>query len=193
MPGMLALDLISASCGVVVCNTDGAFRHLASAWSVGGGDWVSAWSEEDLATDVDLMLIAAGGDIVPVTDLEHADGVAGFHAELAVPGLAIAQAAALRKRMLLEAVGYPCVIDHPAFALSHGSLNAERYLPYLCPWRISGHLALFSADDGYLTGDCHAGMPGGPVLDETGLVVGMVVEGFVAPGQVPLTRFRRLG
>ena len=132
------------------------------------------------------------GAIAPIADWECEDGIAGFTGLKIKTVLPVERDAELTKRMSLVAVGYPCMIDHPSFRLHRGSLNTARYLPYLCPWTIHGHVGLFTADDGYLTGRFYAGMAGGPVLDEHRRVVGVLLDGGVAVDHPALTRFRRL-
>jgi len=98
----------------------------------------------------------------------------------------------LAKRDRLWALGFPDVINHPALRLARGSLTPERYFPYACPWTIQGHLALFGAREGWLTGRCYPGMEGGPVLDEAGVVVGVLAASPASPDHPPLARFHRL-
>jgi hypothetical protein len=133
------------------------------------------------------------GVVTDIADWEWDNGLAGFTANIPdVSPLPMRRGSEIHKRDRLWALGYPSMIDHPAFRLHRGSLDGERYFPYLCPWTINGHLALFSADDGYLTGRCYDGMAGGPVLDDTGHVVGVLLDGVAAPDHPALSRFRRL-
>ena len=111
--------------------------------------------------------------------------------------MSAAKDAELNKRDQLSVIGYPSLIDHPVFSLHRGSLDAERYYPYLCPWTLEGHLALFSMDDGFITGQFYHGMQGSPVMNAAQEVVGIVLDGTVASPSgarpvPPLTRFRRL-
>jgi hypothetical protein len=192
MPLMIDLDRAAASLGVIVDQSTRLFRHVATAWCVGPGEWVSAVGEDELPARA-VLLTAVSGEQAPIEGCEYDNGVLGFKAAASAESLDVASGTDLHKRQLLRAVGYPCVIDHPAFSLSPSSLDAERYLPYLCPWVIDGHLALFSADDGWLTGRFYPGMGGAPVFGTDGRVVGMVIDGQIAPDHPALTRFRRLG
>ena len=186
------LSLIAPSCGVLLGqDAQGRFEHVATAWCVETNEWVTAWAGEEPPKRLQL-LSADGVRAGEIGNWELDHGIAGFTA--ATPGinpLPVHRDQTLRKRDRLWALGYPSMIDHPAFRLHRGSLDPERYLPYLCPWTLSGHLALFSADDGYLTGRCYDGMGGGPVFDDTG-VVGVLLDGIPAPDHPPLARFRRL-
>jgi hypothetical protein len=180
------------SCGVLVgIGADGQFAHLATAWSLGGGDWIAAWSGEEQPRGAKLMR-AGDGRVLEPAGWECEDGIAGFTCEAAPSSLAVARGATLHKRDRLRALGFPDLVDHPAFRLHHGSLDAERYLPYLCPWTIDGHLVLFSSQDGWLPGRCFPGMAGGPVFNEAGKVVGVLLDGAGGAEQPPLARFRRL-
>ncbi len=186
------LSTIAPSCGVLLgTDAQGRFEHVATAWCVGRDEWVTAWAGEE--PPVHLRLLAADGAAeVDVSGWEQEGGIAGFTAKAGdIPALPVHRGKELHKRDRLQMVGYPSMIDHPAFRLHRGSLNGERYLPYLCPWTIHGHLALFSADDGWLTGRCYEGMGGGPVLDDEG-VVGVLLDGVPSPEHPPLARFRRL-
>jgi len=188
------LPTIASSCGVLLgTNAEGHFEHVATAWSVGPDEWVTAWSAEEPPKNLRLIYTNTGA-IDAVQEWEWESGIAGFKAHVAtnVPSLPLRRGKELHKRDGLWALGYPSMIDHPAFSLHRGSLNAERYFPYLCPWVIQGHLALFSANDGYLTGRCYGGMQGGPVLDCDGHVVGVLLDGQASPDHPALTRFHRL-
>ena len=188
------LDPVARSCGVLVgSDAQGRFEHLATAWCSAPGEWITAWASEDApAADVRLIL-AQTGEALPITGWEADDGIAGFTAATTTPPLIIRSEGVLGKRDTLWALGYPSMIDHPSFRLARGSLDADRYYPYLCPWAIRGHLSLFSSSEGWLTGRCYDGMAGAPVLDGTNQVVGVAFAGEPAPDHPPLTRFRRLG
>ena len=192
------LPTIASSCGILLgTDAHGRFEHVATAWSVGPDEWVTAWPQTDPTAEppTNLRLIYTNtGAIDTVQEWEWENGIAGFRAHVAasVPALPLRRGKELHKRDGLWALGYPSMIDHPAFRLHRGSLNAERYFPYLCPWVVQGHLALFSANDGYLTGRCYDGMAGGPVLDSDGHVVGVLLDGQAVPDHPPLTRFHRL-
>ena len=189
---MNELTTIVKACGVLVgLGADGAFAHLGTAWSLGNGDWVTAWSAASPPRNPQLIRTGDGRSCV-VADWECEDGVAGFTSEPAEVSLAIAATDQLHKRDSLWALGFPSLIDHPAFALSHGSLDSQRYTPYLCPWVIEGTLVVFSSQDGWMPGRLHAGMGGGPVLASDGTVVGVLLDGAGTAEQVPLSRFRRL-
>jgi hypothetical protein len=180
------------ACGVLVgLGADGQFAHLATAWSLGGGDWIAAWTGEQEPRGARLLR-AGDGRVLEPTGWECEDGIAGFTCEAAPASLAVARGATLHKRDRLRALGFPDLADHPAFRLHHGSLDAERYLPYLCPWTLDGHLVLFSSQDGWLPGRCYRGMAGGPVFNDDGKVVGVLLDGAGDGDQPPLARFRRL-
>jgi len=171
------------------------FEHLATAWSVAPGEWVTAWDgdPEDAPDLSGLLLIPADGPALAISDWEHDAGIAGFRTAAPAPlTLPSADGAELHKRTPLRALGFPSVIDHPAFRLHRGSLDAARYAPYLCPWTITGHLALFDSHDGWLTGRCYPGMAGAPVVTGDGRVVGVLTGGEPSPDHPPLARFRRL-
>ena len=191
---MNELHAIASRCGVLLgSDAQGRFEHVGSAWCVGEHEWVTAWASEE--PPVRLHLLATNtGEVTSVESWEWDNGIAGFIATFAAPiaALPVRRGSDLHKRDQLRALGYPSMIDHPAFRLHRGSLDAARYYPYLCPWLVEGHLALFSAEDGYLTGRCYDGMAGGPVLDADGHVVGVLLDGEVAPNHPALSRFRRL-
>jgi hypothetical protein len=189
---MTDLAPIIDACGILVgTGSDGQFAHLGTAWALGGGDWVAAWNAEDPPNGARLLRAADGG-VGEVAAWECEDGIAGFTSAPGSAALILATGDALHKRDPLRALGYPDMIDHPAFRLHHGSLDPQRYLPYLCPWVIEGHLAQFSSQDGWLVGRFFAGMAGGPVLDRAGAVVGLLIDGAESPLHPPLARFRRL-
>jgi hypothetical protein len=190
--GMHDLDLMTRSLAVLVDWRERGFAHCVTAWCIGAGEWISAWPDDDPPSDRAVLLHAHTGAIAPIADWETRGGLVGFTCALDVPALAVTQQT-LAKRMSLCAIGYPCVIDHPAFNLSRGSLDPERYLPYLCPWRVAGHLALFSVEDGWLTGRSFPGMAGAPVFTDTGEVAGVVQDSPHTTELPPLTRFHRLG
>jgi len=188
------LQQMAPSCGVLLgLDAQGRFDHVGTAWAVGPDEWVTAWAGEEAPTHLSLLW-ANGGAPVPVSGWECEEGVAGFTATLGVEvaPLPVRRGAELTKREPLWALGYPSMIDHPSVRLHRGSLDAERYFPYLCPWTMGGHLALFTAQDGWLTGRFYAGMAGGPVLDAAGQVVGLLLDGGYAQDHPALTRFRRL-
>lgn len=189
---MLDPDRIVDACGVLVGRgADGQFAHLATCWSLGGGDWVTGWDAPQPPVEPRLLR-AIDGVALPIAAWECADGIAGFTAEPASVSLAAASDATLRKRDRLRAIGFPSMVDHPAFRLSHHSLDPERYVPYLCPWTVEGPLVLFSSRDGWLPGRMYAGMAGGPVLAADGSVVGILADGAGDGDQPPLARFRRI-
>jgi hypothetical protein len=190
--GMHDIDAIARACGVLV-RTTGTFRHLATCWQVAPGEWVTAWSEEDPPGDDVRFIMAEGGAVAPVTGWECDGGIAGFTAPAAERCLSIAKDHTLAKRDRLWCLGYPSVIDHPAFLLHRGSLDPQRYFPYLCPWTLNGHCCLFDAGHGWITGRFYRGMAGSPVLDEQGQVIGILEGGEPAPEHPPLARFLRLG
>lgn len=189
---MLALPDLAPACAVLVGrDSAGRFAHLGTAWCMGAGEWVSAWTGEDPPDEAILISVQDGRTAV-VQGWELADGLAGFTADVSAPILPTRRDAPLTKRDRLHALGFPDIIDHPALALARGSLDVGRYFPYLCPWVIQGHLALFSGQEGWLTGRCYPGMEGGPVIDEHGLVVGVLAHSPVSPDHPPLARFHRL-
>lgn len=187
------LQPIAPSCAVLLgSDAQGRFDHLATAWCVGPREWVAAWAGEEPPAGPLRLLSVTDGAVAEVAGWEQDDGLAGFTAALDARPLATATTE-LHKRVPLWALGWPSTIDHPAFRLSRGSLDPQRYFPYLCPWTVSGHCALFSASDGWLTGRCYPGMAGGPVLDAAGAVVGVLLGSEPSPDHPPLARFQRLG
>ena len=170
----------------------GRFEHLATAWCVGRHEWVTAWEGEQPPAGGAMLMSPEHGTVAVLSDWEQEDGLAGFQAEIDVPALPTRTDGELRKKDQLWAIGFPSMIDHPAFRLSRGSLTPERYLPYCCPWVVSGHVALYSAEDAWLTGRCYRGLEGAPVLDVDGRVVGVLCGGEASPEHPPLARFRRL-
>ena len=77
--------------------------------------------------------------------------------------------------------------------LSRTALTPDLYFPYLCPWTIQGHLSLFTAREGYLTGRCYPGMAGGPVMDGDGKVVGVLLGGEPSPEHPQASQGTRKG
>lgn len=189
------LNRIANACGVVITRTAQGLLHHGTAWSVGPGEWISAWpgdEPEEPVAGLELML-ARDGSVHPLSGWEYDGGVVGF----AGPDLGAAlevhpEGAQLHKRDRLFALGYPDMIDHPSVRLARSSLTPELYFPYFCPWSIQGHLSLFSSRNGFLTGRFYAGMAGGPVLAADGTVVGVLLGGDASPEHPPLTRFARL-
>lgn len=189
---MIELDAVAAALGILIHpDAPGGFAHLATAWAIGEGEWVTAWLTDEPPPSGLLLLSAVSGAVAPVEGWEQDGAVVGFRS-LAVEATLNASDGSLSKRQPLVATGYPSVIDHPAFQLARSSLEVERYHPYCCPWQLDGHLALFSADDGYLTGRSYPGLAGAPVCNAAGEVVGLVLESFSQDGHPPLTRFARL-
>lgn len=189
---MIDLELFSAACAVIV-DPDGpnGFTHIATAWSLAPGEWVTAVAPREPAPSWRLLL-AHSGEQAAMDGWEEDGPLHGFRSALA-PALRVAEDGSLTKRMPLQAFGYACVIDHPAFTLHHRSLTADLYLPYLCPWSIAAHLALFTPQEGFLAGAQYPGMAGGPVCDPaTGQVVGVLLPGDTDAGSPPLARFHRL-
>lgn len=178
----------------VLCDPEhtSGFKHWSTAWHLGDGDWVSVWHGDKPVPPKMKLVSVSGQEIHDINDSEIEDGILGFRSWTAGGVLTAAKESPLHKRDTLSVLGYPSVIDHPSFSLHRGSLSAERYVPYLCPWTIDGHLALFSADDGYLTGQYYKGMQGAPVMNAQQQVVGIVLDGTVDPTVPPLIRFRRL-
>ena len=115
----------------------------------------------------DLELIHAHtGKVSTLDHWEQDSGLAGFRSEAIADSLTIAgESDSLSKREPLAAVGYPSVISHPAFAIHRGSLNSERYHPYLCPW-IMRVTWPSSPKTRVAFGTGYHGMEGGPVLNE---------------------------
>jgi len=180
-PGVL-IDLEHAS----------GFEHVGTAWQIATGEWITALGEDQELTASTRLLVVGSGQVVAISDAEREGDVVGFRAADDHPAtLAVAEQVQLSKRQPLWAMGYPTVIEHPAFRLHRGSLDGERYRPYLCPWQVQGHLTLFTLEEGWLTGATYPGMRGGPVLDADGLVVGVLLSSADA-GSPPLTRFRRI-
>jgi hypothetical protein len=195
MPAMQHdLNRVANCCGVVFTRTAAGLLHHATAWSVGPGEWVTAWpgEEPDPVEGLSLML-ARDGSVHALSGWEYDGGVLG----LTGPDIGAAlpvhdEGAVLHKRDRLFAFGYPDNIDHPSIRLARRELTPELYFPYFCPWTIQGHLCMFTSQDGFLTGRCYAGMPGGPVLGADGTVVGVLLGGDASPDHPPLSRFRRL-
>jgi hypothetical protein len=189
------LNRIASLCGIVCTVGPTGFTHLATAWSVGPGEWVTAWpgdEPETPPTGLKLLLAQTGG-VHDLTGWEYDGGMVGMQSVDIGGALPVHdEGAQLHKRDPLCAFGYPDMIDHPTVRLSRAGLTAERYFPYLCPWKVPGHLCLFTKDDGFLTGRFYNGMAGGPVLDAGGRVVGVLLGGDVSPDHPPLARFRRL-
>ncbi len=189
---MIDLDAVTAACGIIVSeDPERGFQHLATAWSVAPGEWITAWDAEEPPGSSARLVVAHGGACAPLTDWEEDGPLGGFRSVAAPAVLPSEGEGELHKRMELEAVGYPSVIDHPAFRLHRRSLTAERYFPYLCPWRFGGHLALFTRECGHMAGTCYQGMAGGPVFDAQARVVGLLLGGTTAPEAVPLATFHR--
>ena len=183
---MIDLDGITAACGIIYTIGEQGFRHVATAWSVGTGEWISAC----LPDDVELHLLTArDGTTAAIDGIERDGEVAGFTSHDVGCSLSVGDEP-VRKREQVSVVGYPTVIDHPSFRLHRGSLDHERYYPYLCPWAGGGHLSLFSKDFGYATVPTWPGMNGSPVFGDDGRVVGVVLS--ISQGEPPLTRFQRL-
>ncbi len=168
------------------------FKHVATAWHLGDGDWVSAYTPKSNLPESLVLLVVTTGEIQEVSECETQEEVLGFHSYRAPAKLNVAKEVELFKRDPISVISYPSVIDHPAFSLHRGSLSADRYYPYLCPWTLDGHLSLFSAEDGYITGKFYYGMQGAPVFNNKREVVGIVLDGVDDGRAPPLTRFRRL-
>lgn len=189
------LNRIAACCGVVITRTAGSILHRATAWSVGPGEWVTAWpgdEPEEAPHGLELML-ARDGSVHPLSGWEWDAGIVGLKGPDIGAALEVHDdGAQLHKRDRLFALAYPDTIDHPTVRLSRTALTPELYFPYLCPWNLQGHLCLFTAREGFLTGRFYAGMAGGPVLGVDGKVVGVLLGGDASPEHPPLTRFARL-
>ncbi|TVR11304.1 MAG: hypothetical protein EA401_11105 [Planctomycetota bacterium] len=187
------LDAISAACGVLVDpDLNGPFRHRATAWQAAPGEWVTVWSDETPPGPHCQLIIAHSGAVSAISHWESEGPIAGFHADSAATSLPIAENE-LHKRQQVICVGYPSVIDHPAFSIHRGSLTPERYHPYLCPWIIRGHVALFSAEQAWLAGAGYHGMVGSPVVNHEGAVLGMLLDDQPAEPHVPpLSPFLRV-
>lgn len=190
---MADLNSVCAACGIIVDpNGPDGFSHVATAFSIGAGEWLSAWIGSEAPGEQLQLMSTAEGSMHPISDGEVDGGVWGFHSYDAQAGLELAEASQLRKRQHLEVIGYPSVIGHPAFNLHRGSLDGERYLPYLCPWALTGHLALYTVNSGWFAGQTYRGMQGAPVFGPDDSVVGVVGECVDAPDHPPLTRFLRV-
>ena len=190
-----SIDSVSAACGIIVDPaSESGFRHLGTAWQVAAGEWLTAWNHDAPPTGQCQLIHAHSGLIAPVLNWEQDLGLAGFRSEATEQILPIIpENETLHKRETLIAVGYPSVIAHPAFAIHRGSLNSERYHPYLCPWIIEGHLALYTKDHGWMAGNGYHGMIGGPVLNGQGKVVGLLSElSSNDPTIPPLSAFKRV-
>lgn len=192
MAGMVGLDAVAGALGILIDpDAENGFAHLGTAWSLGAGEWVTAWLGDDAPPSGLRLLTALGGEVAAIESWEQDGAVVGFRSIAAAVALEPSDGS-LRKRQDLAAPGYPSVIDHPAFQLARRSLTPERYFPYCCPWLMEGRCALFSAEEGYLTGRAYPGMAGAPVLDHEARVVGLVLEGFSDGIHPALTRFARL-
>jgi hypothetical protein len=195
MQPMHDLNQIANCCGVVVTQTAAGLIHHATAWSVGPGEWITAWpgdEPEDPPQGLKLML-ARDGSVHDLVGWEWDAGIVGLTSVDIGAALPVHdEGAQLHKRDRLWSLGYPDMVDHPAVRLARRSLTPERYFPYFCPWTLQGHLSLFTSSDGFLTGRFYAGMAGGPVLGVDGKVVGVLMGGEASPDHPPLTRFRRL-
>ena len=183
----------------VICDPNsaqdaGGFRHVATAWHLGNGDWVSVWNGEEKPHDQLQLLSVIDQRCENISNCEIQNGILGFNAFTADCALKIHSDSKLQKRDPVYSLGYPSVIDHPAFSVHRGSLTAERYFPYLCPWTMEAHIALFSADEGYITERFYKGMQGSPVLNAQQEVIGVIVDGSggANDSHVPLTRFIRV-
>lgn len=188
------LETVTAASGVLIDpEAPDGFAHLGTAWSVGPGEWLTVWTSDQPPTLSVRLLLAGTAQVGPVMawEQEEDNPIAAFTSTLQAPSLALAPEGTLRKREGLTAIGYASVIEHPFFNLQRAALDPVLYHPYLCPWRLDGHCALFALDDGYLPGVCPTGMAGAPVLSARG-VVGIVVDGAGGAEGPALTRFRRL-
>jgi hypothetical protein len=185
-------ESLAPACGVVVA-PQGDFQHVATCWSVGPGEWVTVLADEEVVPSANWrLLLAADGTCHPMTDWDIDGVVAGFKSTEAPTTLTVVpEGSPLKKRQALIAFGYPEVIDHPMLNLHRGSLDAERYYPYLCPWLVEGHVGLLGVDICFLAGATFNGMRGGPVVDAVGDVVGIIGK-TTGQSSLPLTPFHRL-
>lgn len=188
------MEKVAPACAVI-CDPQGpdGFRHIATAWHLGNGDWVSVWNEDTQPHEHLQLLSVYDQRCEPLRNCEVENGILGFNAFTAECTLKVNKENDLRKRDTVFALGYPTVIDHPAFSVHRGSLSAERYFPYLCPWTMNGHLALFTADEGYITECFYPGLQGSPVFNSAQEVIGVIIDGSGGGAHVPLTRFMRVG
>lgn len=188
------LNPIAGCCGVVFSEGPEGLVHHGTAWSVGPGEWVTAWPYPEPENPPRLsLLLANAGSVHPLEGWEYDDGLVGLSGPDIGRALPVhPEGAVLHKRDRLFAFGYPDVVDHPSIRLARRELTPELYYPYLCPWTITGHLCLFTSQDGFLTGRFYPGMAGGPVLAADGTVVGVLMGGEYSPAHPPITRFRRL-
>src|SRR5258708_1252069 len=112
---MIELAGIAPRCGVLV-GSDGAgqFSHVATAWAVGPGEWVTAWAGEDPPPS-DVRLLGSGdGNLGAIAGWEVENGIAAFTSLDAGSVLTVAKPtkadeSALHKRDGLWALGYPDV------------------------------------------------------------------------------------
>lgn len=190
------LNRIANCCGVVFTRSAAGIHHHATAWSVGPGEWVTAWDagEDPDEAPVGLqIMLARDGSVHALDGWEHDAGIVGLRGPDIGDALPVHdEGATLKKRDRLWALGYPDMIDHPSIRLARRELTPELWFPYFCPWTLQGHLCLFTSSDGFLTGRFYGGMAGGPVLDAGGKVVGVLQGGDASPEHPPLCRFRRL-
>lgn len=189
------LNRIASCCGVVFSRTAAGIVHHATAWSVGPGEWVTAWSgdEPDEAPTGLSLILARDGSVHPLSGWEYDAGVVGLRGPDIADTLPVHDdGAVLHKRDRLFALAYPDIIDHPTIRLARRELTPELWFPYLCPWTIQGHVCLFTSSTGFLTGRFYPGMAGGPVLDAAGKVIGVLLGGDASPDHPPLARFSRL-
>ena len=186
------LNDIVPALGVMIREAEHGFEHLATCWHLGDGGWVSALTPGAVLPEDARIVTVADGACYSLESVEERDGVLGIQASGAAVGDLSLSSQELGKRAVVSVVAYPEVIDHPLLQLSRRSLTATDYVPFLCPWSTEGHIALFSADDGFVTGSWYAGMNGAPVLDSAGAVLGVAINGSTDANHPPLIQFRRL-
>ena len=83
---MMAFNELVQSCGVLVDpEAEGGFAHLATAWMLNDGEWVTSWSGDVAPAASARLILAHSGEAVPISSWEQDEEqpVAGFQAAAA--------------------------------------------------------------------------------------------------------------
>src|SRR5450432_1498137 len=98
---MIELAAIAPRCGVLVGSDDrGQFSHWTTAWSVGPGEWVTAWAGEDPPPG-DVRLLSSGdGALGAIANWEVENGIAAFTSHDVGSALVVARPAAVGESAL---------------------------------------------------------------------------------------------